>query len=730
MPNDFPEVQQTLRLGGPFRDIAVTYEGPNGRVQFEEDFILAADSNFFDFFSIAVQLGDPQKALRTNNDMVITQTTAQRYFGSENPTGKMLRMFGQDFTVTAVCEDLPENSHLKFDFLIKWNSLNFGGAQSNFISFSAHTYVLLQPGSDPDQLEAKFPHMVDTYAAAQIESDLGKSWEDYKKEGNGYRYFLQPLTAIHLDPTNIEGKIRAGGNRTYVYFLVGVAALIVIIACINFMNLSTARSAERAREVGVRKTLGSLRFQLMAQFLTESILLSFLATCIALAIAYIAMPFFNQLTNQSLALRISPLLLILLGVTSLVVGFFAGSYPAFVLSRFNPVLVMKGKFTGQRHGAWLRNGLVVFQFSVSIALIIGTLVISRQLDYMKEKSLGFDKEKILLVERAFSLQEKGPVFLEELRKMPEVRAVGSSFGMLGQANDFFGSQYQTSASSETLTTKSTAMDDTFANTVHLEMAEGSWFSEETDDSLSVIVNETAAKTMGLKNPVGQVLKEINRGPNGVEEVPLRIIGVVKDFHFQPLHDPITPLTIVSNERFGGGVGIVYLKLKPGEVSPILSKIENAWKALRTGESFKFSFLDQSLQANYKAEQQVERVFGTFSGLAIIIACVGLFGLSAYTTSLRIKEIGIRRVHGATVASIIILLSSEFSKIIVLAFLIAAPAGWYIMDTWLENFSYRTVLTPGTFLLAGVSALVIAWVTVSYQSIKAALANPITSLRSE
>ena len=339
---DFPEVSQTIKMGGPFNNVAVNYINDKQETkQFEENFIMAADSNFFDVFSIKLLQGEPKKVLLKPTDMVLTEETARRYFGESPAIGKTLRIFNQEFAITGVCENVPENSHFKFDFLAKWTDEFFaGGLRTNFTTFSAHVYVVMKPGTDAKALEAKFPAMVDNYAAAQIEQDLGKSWEDYKKEGNGYRYSLQPLTSIHLDPLNIEAKMRPGGNVNYVYFLISIAILILVIACINFMNLATARSAERAREVGVRKTMGSLKGQLISQFLVESILISLIATALAIGLAQLALPYFNGLAGKNLTFTFSPLFMGGLLAVALFVGFMAGSYPAFALSSIQPIIVM------------------------------------------------------------------------------------------------------------------------------------------------------------------------------------------------------------------------------------------------------------------------------------------------------------------------------------------------------------------------------------------------------
>jgi putative ABC transport system permease protein len=742
MKRDIPEVEDAIRMGGPFNDVVVEYKTETGeRKQFEEDYVLAAESNFFDFFSIKMIKGNPKESLANLRDLILTETTARRYFGEADPIGKTLDFFGQSFVIKGVCEDVPENSHLTFDFLTKYDEEFFGGRQENFTSFSAHTYLLLKPGADAKVVESKFPQLVDTYAAAQIERDLGKSWADYKKEGNGYRYFLQPIASIHLDPTNIEYKPKpVGGDINQVYFLICVAVLIVVIASINFMNLATARSAERAREVGIRKTMGSLKPQLIGQFLTESVLISLVSTFIAIVIVQLLLPSFNVLTNKHLSLSFSlEIAGALLGL-ALFVGLMAGSYPAFMLSAFNPAVVIKGNFGGSSKGSWLRNGLVIFQFWISIVLMVGTFVVADQMQFVRNKSLGYDKDQILVIERAFNLRDKQTTYQDELLTIPGVSKSGGSSAMFGNERDMFGAQFQPEGSTEILTTKTIAIDDDFANTIGFEFVAGHGYSRETNDSLSIIVNETAVKTMELgSNPIGSKLRQVVQGPNGPITLTFTVIGVIKDFNFQSLRDKITPLTIQSKETFGANTQYVFAKINSNDVSSVIAAAKSKWDDVisitrREGEAadqpFKYTFLDSNLMAAYEAEQRAGTLFNVFSTIAIVIACVGLFGLAAYTASLRTKEIGVRKVMGASVGSVILLLTRDFTKLILIAFVFAVPLGWIIMHNWLEGFAYRTTLGAGTFLLAGGLALLISWLTVSYQSIKAAIRNPVSSLRSE
>jgi putative ABC transport system permease protein len=734
MMNDFAEIERVTRMAGPFNNFVVAYKTEQDELkQFEENFFMTGDSAFFDMFSIKLLKGKKESVLSEPNNIVLTQTTAERYFGEEDPLGKILNTGFAEFKVTGVCENIPKNSHMKFDMLASWHSFPFVRT-INYISFSAHTYIELKENANPNLLEKKFPNMVDTYASAQIERDLEKSWEDYKKEGNGYRYFLQPLTSIHLDPANFEAKMTSGGNLVYIYILISVAVLILVIACINFTNLATARSSERAREVGVRKTMGSLKGQLVSQFLIESILLSMVATALAVLIVQFALPYFNELGNTNLLFPYSWVYIVGSLLVATLVGFIAGSYPAFALSSFNPVVVMKGNFSSSTKGSFLRNGLVIFQFWISIILIVGTLVVSQQMEFMNSKSLGFDKEHTLVVERAFALNtpqgDKTQTFLDQLKEIPGVIKVAGANSLLGRQGDFFGAQYQPAGSSEILTTKSMIIDDHFASTIGFEFVEGKGFSEHINDSLNIILNESAVKTLNLNDPVGQTLTQIQRTPDGNLFVQFKIIGVIKDFHFQSLRDEITPLTIQSNESFGGGIGYAFAKVKGSDITSAIQSIESIWKDIVPDQPFKFLFLDENLARQYESEQRAGKIFAVFSILAIIIACVGLFGLAAYTASLRTKEIGIRKVLGASVGNVVLLLSIDFTKLILIAFALAVPAGWYMMDSWLSGFAYRIEVGVGTFITAGILAVTIAWITVSYQSIKAAVVNPVRSLRSE
>lgn len=729
---DYPEIESATVFLGPLGNTQITYvNSKDEKKEFEENFIIGADSNFFSIFSFKVLKGDPAKALSNPNDIVMTESTAARYFGDEDPIGKVIKNQFGDFKVTAVMQDIPDNSHLKIDLLVSNQTFPFL-KQEFFTSFTVHCYFKLTPGADAKALEAKFPQMVDRYAAAQIERDLGKSWEDYKNEGNGYRYFLQPIESIHLDPTNLEGKMRPGGNITSVYIMISVAILILFIACINFMNLATARSAERAKEVGVRKTMGSFKRHLVFQFLTESFVISLIGVVFAVVVIQLVLPFFNNLTGKSLELVFSPVNVTILLALTVLVGFMAGAYPSFVLSSFNPVVVMKGNFTGSSKGSWIRNGLVIFQFWISIVLMIGTLVIQQQMSYIQNKSLGFDKEQMLVVEQANNLgPQLSKTYIEELKRSPEFVDASGTFSLPGRQNNFTGFQFRAEGSSEIVTTKSMVLSDRMAEVFGLELVEGKWFAEQTNDSLSVILNESAASLMGNDNIIDRKIIVVQQTPDGNVTQQFTIIGITKDFNFQSLRDQVTPLVIQSNELFGGGTGYVLARVKAGKINEAIQAAEAKWKELAPEQPFKFTFLDEDINTNYEADQRTGKLFAVFSGLAIFVACIGLFALSAYTASLRTKEIGIRKVLGASVSKILVLLSMDFTKMVLVSFVFAIPVAWYVMENWwLQNFAYRIEINVWTFLISGAAAFAVAWITVSFQSIKAAVKNPVQSLRSE
>ena len=700
-----------------------------GSEKFEEDYAVAADSNFFNVFDFEILQGAvPQVALANPNTVVVTQTAAERLFSSANPVGQSIRVFGMDFEVSAVMEDVPENSHLKFDFLFA--TVSFPGiAQENFTGFSAFTYLKINPEVGAEQVEAQIPTLVSKYAAGQIEREMGVSYSDYTAAGNGYRYFLQPLSSIHLH-SNLEGEMRPNGNFLYVYIFITIAIIILVLACINFINLATARSGDRAREVGVRKAMGSGRQQIILQFLLEALVLSLGSLLLGVLLVNLALPFFNDLTEKSLKLDFNSVVIsfpFLLGF-GILIGVLAGYYPAFYISKLNTISILKGKLKVSGGGSWLRNSLVVFQFAIAIMLIAGTLIINRQINFIQAANLGFQKENVLVVQ-GIGNQEKQEVIQEEMKKLPGVLSVGVSSSMPGKGS--VGVQFTKPAGGDVLTAKSFAADEEFFETIGIKPLEGRVFDRNFHDSLSLIINEEAAKVFFAdQNPVGQKLKTSTDINGDSRMTELTVIGVVENFNFESLHTKVTPLVMYHLDNPRGFSNYLSIRYSGGRQSEVVEGLEDKWAGLSDGSPLSYFFLDNDLAELYRSEQVSGKLLGVFSILAIVIACIGLFGLAAYTAFLRTKEIGVRKVLGASVGSIVLLLSLNFAKLVGIAFLIAAPIAWFAMSGWLESFAFKIDLEINVFLVAGLITLAIALLTVSYQAISAAIVNPVKSLKSE
>jgi putative ABC transport system permease protein len=736
---DFPEVEKTTRLFDPYllypsKQIVITLKTSAHEVKtFDENFFNEADSSFLDFFGIELTKGDRTTALSRPDQIILSQTTAKRYFGQEDPIGKMLGGDMGEFMVAGVFKDIPENSHMKIDLLSSLGGHKFRQRldPEDFTWFMSHTYVKLKPGADVKALEAKFPNMVDRYAGAQLEHELGQSWEHYKNTGNGYFYRLQPLRAIHLEPTHMEFTLTPGESSIFIQALSLIAALIVSIACINFVNLATARSMERAREVGVRKVMGSRRGQLILQFLTEAILISVVAVVLTTVVVVLVLPYFNDLVVRQLRFELHAQMIFGLIGLALLVGILAGFYPAIALSNFSPIVAMKSNFSNCGKGLWLRNGLVLFQFAVAMVLIAGTIVVTRQTNFMQNKDLGFDKEQVLMVKRATDLDRQMETFLSEVRQINGVESAAATSSIVGNRGDVWWQKFKVAGSAEILTTLSMMYDDGFADLIGLTLKEGRMFAKQNNDSSYVILNEAAAKIMALENPVGKKLSRIREGVDGkITTSDFTILGVVRNFHFQSLHDVISPLVIFNNESRVLPNAYVAVRMNNNATRDVIGSVETLWKRFVPERSFNYDLLDNFLDHLYEREELSRKTFTIFSTLAIIIACVGVFGLSAYSANLRTKEIGIRKVLGSSVVQIFMLLSKGLAKLLILAFAVAAPLSWMIANNWLGDFAYRIELGPGLFIASGLLAFGIALLTVSYHSIKAARTNPVDSLRSE
>ena len=720
---EFPEVESAARI----RNYGFPVLRYNDKV-FSEELFYHVDSTFFDVFTIEFLMGDPGTCLSEPNTVVLTESMMKKYFGDENPMGKSLNADNRvDWKVTGVVRDFPKNSHFHLDFLSTF--VNYGDANSPvWVSNNFHTYVLLKEGLNYKDLEAKFPDMVLKYVGPQVQQFLGVSWDQLVANGAAYEYFLQPLTDIHLK-SHLDFEIEPSGNAMYITLFSIIAGFILIIACINFMNLATARSANRAREVGIRKTLGSNRSQLIGQFLTESVIITFIAVVIAMICVRLLLPSFNNLIQTSLTINyfnniyIIPLLLL----TAIVVGCLAGVYPAFYLASFRPVKVLKGEKQKGGREATLRSILVVFQFLISIALFTGSFIIYRQLSYMQNRDLGFDKENLIIVEKTDDIAQSFAAFKQELLEHPAIISVSNSRTIPGRNIGNSVYSHGEAAREDTKLLNIQVTDHDFAEAYKIEMLEGRYFiTGRSADSTGVVLNESAVRDMGIKNPVGKYLTQT--GENADEILKHEIIGVIKDFHYQSLHRKIESMVIFFN-RFNSG-RTTTMRIDPKYTQEAIQHIESTWHKYAGNQAFEYVFLDDDFNRLYLSEIRTRQIVTIFSTLAILIACLGLFGLASFTTEQRTKEIGIRKAMGASVPGIFALLSRDILILVLLAALIALPASYYMMTNWLQNFAYRVGYSILGFILATVIAGIIAVLTISKQTYKAASANPVDALKYE
>ncbi|MEO6722239.1 MAG: ABC transporter permease [Ferruginibacter sp.] len=721
---DYPEVQEATRI----RD----YGRPRlmyGEKSFKENNLAFVDSNFFEIFTLPLLQGNSKTVLDQPNTVVITRAVAKKYFGSENPIGKVINFRDGKSTplkVTGLIDEVPVNSHFHFDLFASMSTFP-GSRSTSWMESEFYTYLVLQPGYDYKKLEAKLPQVVEKYMGPQILQAMGMSFAQFNEKGNNIGLFLQPLTDIHLR-SDFAYDLSPSGDIRYVYIFSAIAIFMLLIACINFMNLSTASASKRAREVGIRKVLGSLKGELVRQFLVESVLLSGIALLLAIGFVYMALPAFNNLAGKNLSLNFTdnPWLIPSLLLFGLMVGVLAGSYPAFFLSSFKPVAVLKGKFTSGKKSISLRSGLVVFQFFISITLIVSTAVVYKQLSYIQHKKLGFNKEQVLVLPETWQLGNNNEVFRQQLLQNPAVVSVSvSGYLPAGPSwnNNFF--VYPEDNSTKLIKTLRYDVDYSYIPTLGIEMKSGRNFSKDfATDSSGVIMNEAATKVFGWEtDAVGHTISNTN---NEGQKKTYRVIGVVKDFHFKSLHEKISPMVMVM----GDNSGTIIAKIKTKDIAGLLSGIKTQWNKYTTDEPFSYSFLDERFNTTYQSEQKIGQILGVFAALTIFVACLGLFGLATFTAEQRTKEIGIRKVLGASVSGVVALLSKDFLKLVGLAFIIASPIAWYVMDKWLQDFAYRINITAWIFVVTALIAVAITIGTVSFQAIKAALTNPVKSLRTE
>jgi putative ABC transport system permease protein len=712
--DNYPEVDNAVRFFNVGRPLI-----KNGDKQFYEADFYLADSTVFDMFSYTFLHGDPGTALDAPFSIVITESIAKKYFGDLDVVGQSLQSqsSGETYKVTAVMEDVPLNSHFRFDALISRNSNP--GYNGNWGSFGVYTYIQLPAGYDLSKMYKSFEKI--------NKEKINPIFEQY---GITVKYELQKITDIHLH-SKIQDEAEAGGDISYIYIFGVVAVFMILIACINYMNLATARSANRAKEVGIRKVMGSQRTQLVLQFVTESVVITLMSLVVSLVLIYVLLPQFNVLANKSLHFGYITQPDIMLGLLGVVVfsGVVGGSYPAFYLSGFNPVMVLKGKLSARGGSVVLRKSLVVLQFAISIFMLISTLIVFDQLTYLRDKDLGFDKQQVVRFDLSVpELSKQALVLTERMRQNPVVVRAGTAASspgenigkvifkvednegkMLERGIDFYFADYD------------------FVSTLGMHIAEGRDFSRDipSDTVAAALVNEAMVRRMGWTSPLGK--KFII--PTGDNRTQTRlVVGVLKDYNQNSLYEQIEPLMVM----LGIQNRYLFVKTKAGDIHETLASLEKTWREVNPNSPFEYKFLDEDYNSQYKADEKRSQIFTAFSGLTIMIACLGLLGLAAFTTEQRYKEIGVRKVIGASVQGLIVLVAREFFLLVGIGMVLAFPLAWYFTDTWLQNFAYRIDLGGEwlTFVVSALLAFVITLVTVGYHVVRAASANPVKALRDE
>jgi len=724
LKNDFPEIEQVVRFrsrGG--------FQVKKGNQNIQEDKVVYADPGLFKVFTLPMIDGDQATALNDTHSVVITEKAAQKYFNRTNVVGQILTINDTSlYKITGVIKDIPKQSHFNFDFFISMASTPEGKDDAWFSS-NFNTYVLLRPGTDFNKFQAKIPAFFESHAGPQLQSVLHLTFAKFEQGGNYFRINFTPLTKIHLY-SNREAELGMNGDIEFIYMFSAIALFILLIACVNFMNLSTARSTNRAREVGVRKVLGSPRKYLIAQFLTESIIVTLIGAIIAFFAAWALLPLFNQMSGKELTITLQtmvwmvPLMIALV----LIIGALAGSYPALFLSGFQPIEVLKGKLASGFKGGMLRSFLVVFQFTISIFLIIGTLVIYNQLKYIQSKDLGYNRNEVFTVWNVNVLGNNAKAFKQEVKQLIGVQnaTMTGALPNTGYWNSSTVFKGPIADQKNSVLSQGWVVDEDYIATLGMKMQLGRNFSRDMPtDSTAIVINETAEKMLGFKSPINQLIY-YPQDSKALVLKPYHIIGVIKDFNFQSLRANVTPLILFMGNNEAG----LSIRANAANIPALLNQIKSKWTAFSPNQEFNYTFMNQDFDAVYRTEQRTGTIFVSFTTLAIVIACLGLFGLAAYAAEQRTKEIGIRKVLGASMSTIVQMLSKDFIKLVLIAIIIASPLAWWAMNKWLQDFAYRIHIQWWVLAIAGSAVILIAFITISFQSIKAALTNPVKSLRSE
>ncbi|HLL43379.1 MAG TPA: ABC transporter permease [Segetibacter sp.] len=731
MQQEFPEIESTTRLINAFQDDKTLLQYKTGKeiTSFYETKGYLADSTFFRLFTYAFKEGTAATALNEPNSVVISEEIAQKIFGREPALNKTLHINSNtngafDFKVTGVFIPSKTPSHIDARFVMSMKGGDVGdwvNSMTDIVNNNMFfSYLLLKPGTDPKKLEAKFDDFINRHAGADLKASGRYRWQ-----------YLTPVRDIHLHAA--EENVTPGGSLSYLYILMSIAIVTLLIACVNFMNLSTARSSKRALEIGVRKVLGAEKASLIRQFLCEAVLLSLIAFVIALGLSFLLLRLFEDVSGKNFSFSNEQYFLLFLTflLVTVIAGLIAGIYPAFYLSAFRPVQVLKGKFANSLAAISLRKVLVVFQFVISVSLIVASVTISNQMKYLRSKDLGFRKDQQIIIPlRTTTAKNIYASFKNELLNNPSISSTGASIFYPGIANVTDWLLYkQGNTADQTKTVYMNRVDDSYLQTLDIKPVAGRLFSKDfpADTSDRIILNEQAIKDFGFSSPEDAIGKNIV-ADRGEQQVFYNIIGVVKDFHFKDLHTNIESYGFLLNKR--PNYDYLVAHAKSNNIKATLSSIASAWSKLNPNEPFEYSFLDQDFQKNYLAEDRLAAIIRYFTIVAIFISCLGLFGLTTFSVEQRTKEIGVRKVLGANVPGIVALLSKDFLKLVAFAVIIASPIAWYAMDKWLQNFAYRTGIGLNVFVITALIAFGIALFTISFHAIKAAIANPVKSLRTE
>jgi putative ABC transport system permease protein len=721
LEQDISEIEHVTRLLQTIRPVVRYYEN-----SFVEDDFFYTDSSFFDTFSVKFIQGDPKSALNKPNALVITEEMAKKYFGNLNPIGMVISVNQFEMEITAVTEKMPSNSHFQYNFLASITTMGVDKWRS-WLSSNLFTYVVLKPNVNPEEIYHKVNDLTLKYLGPEVQQVMGVDLNAFEEMGNSFGFFFEPITDIHLR-SNLDHQLSKGGNIAYIYFFSTIAVFLLLIACINFMNMATAKYTNRAKEVGVRKVVGSTKRNLVFQFLVESILVSFIAVIIAMTLVELVLPLFNNLAGKDLSLSyftswtVLPSLL----VFGLIVGVIAGSYPAFFLSSFKPIKVLKGQISSGVKGVRFRGALVVLQFAITITLFISTFVVNSQLAYFKSRDLGFEKEGVLVLKRTHTLGDKHATFREEILKSTDI--VNASFCDAIPGYDFNGTTISLEGRpmEEMVHTGFIRVDEYYFETLGIGIESGRFFSSDfgTDDEV-IVINEKLVELCGLKDPIGKRLMVPYL--TGDKLVSAEIIGIVPNVFYESLHREVRGMTYAKETGVGWLMAIRY---NSNDIGQTIKFIESKWNEFNPNQPLLYSFLDNDLNQLYSEEERTSKIFSIFSILAIFIACLGLLGMASFSAEKRTKEIGVRKVLGANNQSIFVLLSKQVVILVLVASMFAIPASWLAMQNWLSNFAYRIDMELWMFALGVILAFLIAILTISYQAIRVATQNPINSLKYE